>query len=153
MCSSFSFSTATLRDHKDGRKGNRTYDKTSESKSVTAIGQDQPSSGLTGSDSKYDGVNDDITKASQEVAEISRLIGKPLTDSHALAMLKSILLEKIHTKLEETKDTASASSKSTEEGVSKFVAALAASQKNDGESGMHVTKLPDIYFCRSSSRA
>ena len=77
--------------------------------------------------------DDDITKASQEVAEISRLIGKPLTDSHALAMLKSILLEKIHTKLEETKDTASASSKSTEEGVNKFVAALAASKKKANE--------------------
>lgn len=73
-------------------------------------------------------VDEDITKASQEVAEISRLIGRPLTDSHALSMLKGILLEKIHTKLEETKDMAG-SSKSTEEGVNKFVAALAASKK------------------------
>ena len=77
-------------------------------------------------------VDEDITKASQEVAEISRLIGKPLTDSHALAMLKGILLEKIHTKLEETKDI-SGSSKSTEEGVNKFVAALAASKKKNAE--------------------
>ena len=86
-----------------------------------------------------DVADNDITKASQEVAEISRLIGKPLTDSHALAMLKGILLEKIHTKLEDTKDM-SASSKSTEEGVSKFVAALAASKKkiDDQES---------MYFC------
>ncbi len=79
--------------------------------------------------------NDDITKASQEVAEISRLIGKPLTDSHALSMLKNILLEKIHTKLEETKDTATASSKTTEEGVSKFVAALAASKTKASDRG------------------
>ena len=79
-----------------------------------------------------DVVDEDITKASQEVAEISRLIGKPLTDSHALAMLKGILLEKIHAKLEDTKDI-SASSKSTEEGVNKFVAALAASKKKNDE--------------------
>lgn len=77
----------------------------------------------------FTGAEDDITKASQEVAEISRLIGKPLTDSHALSLLKNLLLDKIHSKLEESKDSTSASSKSTEEGVNKFVAALAASKK------------------------
>ena len=97
-------------------------------------------------DSKLIYGDDDITKASQEVAEISRLIGKPLTDSHALAMLKSILLEKIHTKLEETKDTASASSKSTEEGVNKFVAALAASKKKTNEKEGILTIRPDSHW-------
>ena len=91
---------------------------------TTTQAQDQPVASV-------DVIDEDITRASQEVAEISRLIGKPLTDSHALAMLKGILLEKIHTKLEDTKDI-SASSKSTEEGVNKFVAALAASKKKKG---------------------
>ena len=97
------------------------------SSAVSAQPQDQATA-------PADVVDEDITRASQEVAEISRLIGKPLTDSHALAMLKGILLEKIHTKLEDTKDI-SASSKSTEEGVNKFVAALAASKKKNGDLG------------------
>ena len=97
------------------------------SSAVSALPQDQATA-------PADVVDEDITRASQEVAEISRLIGKPLTDSHALAMLKGILLEKIHTKLEDTKDI-SASSKSTEEGVNKFVAALAASKKKNGDLG------------------
>lgn len=108
-------------------RSNQTENNNVKSTAVTAQSQDQ-------STASVDVVDEDITRASQEVAEISRLIGKPLTDSHALAMLKGILLEKIHTKLEDTKDI-SASSKSTEEGVNKFVAALAASKKKNGDLG------------------
>ena len=78
---------------------------------------------------KATGTADDLSKASEEVAEISKLLGKPLNDVKALSLLKDILLEKIHKNLEETKISINnrAEATKTAEGVNKFVAALAAS--------------------------
>jgi len=43
--------------------------------------------------------------AANEVAEINRLLGKPLTDAKALGLIKNLLLDRVHTHLAKTMET------------------------------------------------
>ena len=42
--------------------------------------------------------------AANEVAEISKLLGKPLTDAKALGLIKNLLLDKVHSHMAKTMD-------------------------------------------------
>lgn len=72
---------------------------TSSETSMSEVGQSGAANGNNAGNLKLKRL-----KAANEVAEINKLLGKPLTDEKALSFIKTLLLHQVHSELAKTMD-------------------------------------------------